>query len=100
MNTIYSLYKREYKPVVDMHNDKHLKLSTQSLEETNYKSNAFDFVTSLSVIEHGVDIHKYFMEMSRILNKGGLLLTSTDYWLEKIINKKCVLSKGTPDKIF
>ena len=59
MNIIYSLYKREYKPVVEMHNDKHLKLSIQSLEETNYQSNTFDFVTSLSVIEHGVDIHKY-----------------------------------------
>ena len=83
-----------------MYNDKHLKLSIQSLEETNYQSNTFDFVTSLSVIEHGVDIHKYFREMNRILNKGGLLLTSTDYWLEKITNTKRVLSKGTPDKIF
>jgi len=100
MNTIYWLYKREYKPVVDMHNDKHLELSIQSLEETNYQSNTFDFVTSLSVIEHGVDIHKYFMEMNRILKKGGFLLTSTDYWLEKITNTKRVLSKGTPDKIF
>ena len=100
MNTIYSLYKREYKPVVDMHNDKHLKLSIQSLEETNYQSNTFDFVTSLSVIEHGVDIHKYFMEMNRILKKGGLLLTSTDYWLEKITNTKHVLSRGAPDKVF
>jgi SAM-dependent methyltransferase len=100
MNTIYSLYKREYKPTVDMHNDKHLKLSIQSLEETNYQSNTFDFVTSLSVIEHGVDIHKYFMEMNRILKKGGLLLTSTDYWLEKITNTKRVLSRGAPDKVF
>ena len=83
-----------------MHCDKDLELSIQSLEETNYQSNTFDFVTSLSVIEHGVDIHKYFMEMNRILKKGGLLLTSTDYWLEKTINTKCVLSKGTPDKIF
>jgi ubiquinone/menaquinone biosynthesis C-methylase UbiE len=79
-----------------MHNDKHLKLSIQSLEETNYQSNTFDFVTSLSVIEHGVDIHKYFMEMNRILKKDGLLLTSTDYWLEKITNTKRVLSRGAP----
>ena len=100
MNTIYALYKREYKPVVDMHNDKPLKLSIQSLEETNYQSNTFDFVTSLSVIEHGVDIHKYFIEMNRILKKGGLLLTSTDYWLEKITNTKRVLSRGSPDKVF
>ena len=100
MNTIYSLYKKKYKPIVDMHNDKPLNLSIQNLEATNYQNNTFDFVTSLSVIEHGVDIHKYFMEMNRILKKGGLLLTSTDYWLEKIINTKCVLSEGTPDKVF
>jgi ubiquinone/menaquinone biosynthesis C-methylase UbiE len=54
----------------------------------------------LSVIEHGVDIEKYFIEMNRILKKGGFLLTSTDYWPEKTINTKCVLSKGTPDKVF
>ena len=100
MNVAYSLYKREYKPIVDMLGDKSLKLSIQNLEATNYRENTFDFVSSLSVIEHGVDIHKYFEEMSRILKKDGLLLTSTDYWPEKTINTKCVLSKGTPDKIF
>jgi SAM-dependent methyltransferase len=100
MNTVYSLYKREYKPIVDMHNDKPLNLSIQNLEGTNYQNNMFDFVTSLSVIEHGVDIEKYFIEMNRILKKGGFLLTSTDYWPEKTINTKCVLSKGTPDKVF
>jgi len=100
MNTVYSFYKREYKPIVDMLEDKSLKLSIQNLEATNYRENTFDFVSSLSVIEHGVDIHKYFEEMSRILKKDGLLLTSTDYWPEKTINTKCVLSKGTPDKIF
>lgn len=100
MNTLYSLYKKEYKPIIDMHHDKPLKLSIQSLEETNYQSSMFDFITSLSVIEHGVDIDKYFSEMSRILKKGGFLLTSTDYWPEKTINTKCILSRGTPDKVF
>lgn len=100
MNTVYSLYKRQYKPIVEMHNDKPLNLSIQNLEATNYQNNMFDFVTSLSVIEHGVDIEKYFIEMNRILRKDGYLLTSTDYWPEKTINTKCVLSKGIPDKVF
>jgi SAM-dependent methyltransferase len=100
MNIVYSLYKREYKPIIDMHRDEPLTLSIQSLEETNYQDNMFDFITSLSVIEHGVDISKYFVEMSRILKKGGCLLTSTDYWPQKTINTKCVLSRGTPDKVF
>jgi len=100
MNTLYSLYKREYKPIIDMHNDNPSNLSIQNLEATNYQNDMFDFVTSLSVIEHGVDIQRYFIEMSRILKKGGSLLTSTDYWPEKTINTKCILSKGTPDKVF
>ena len=100
MNAAYSLYKREYKPIVEMHNDKPLNLSIQNLEATNYQNDMFDFVTSLSVIEHGIDIQRYFIEMNRILKKGGFLMTSTDYWPEKIINTKCVLSQGTPDKIF
>ena len=32
--------------------------------------------------------------------KVGLLLTSTDYWPEKITNTKHVLSRGAPDKVF
>jgi len=100
MNKVYSLYRREYKWIIDMHTDMPSNLSIQNLEETNYQSNMFDFVTSLSVIEHGVNIQKYFIEMNRILKKGGLLLTSTDYWPEKTTNTKCVLSKGTPDKVF
>jgi hypothetical protein len=31
--------------------------------------------------------------------KVGLLLTSTDYWLEKITNTKHILSRG-PDNVF
>lgn len=100
MNAAYSLYKRDYKPIVEMHNDKPLNLSIQNLEATNYQNDMFDFVTSLSVIEHGIDVQRYFIEMNRILKKGGFLMTSTDYWPEKIINTKCVLSQGTPDNIF
>jgi SAM-dependent methyltransferase len=100
INTVYSLFKKEYRPIIDMHHDKPLKLSIQNLENTNYQDNMFDFVTSLSVIEHGVDIQKYFKEMGRIIKNGGCLLTSTDYWPLKTTNTKCILTKGTPDKVF
>ena len=60
----------------------------------------FNYVTSLSVIEHSVNIEKYFREMSRIIKGNGYLLTSTDYWPDKLVNYKNVLSKGTPDNIF
>ncbi len=54
------------------------------LTKTHFPNNYFDIVTCISVIEHGVDEEKYFKEMNRILKKGGLLITSTDYWENKI----------------
>ncbi|MGN6601347.1 MAG: GNAT family N-acetyltransferase [Ginsengibacter sp.] len=51
---------------------------------TRFSDNTFDYIVCLSVIEHGVDIEKYFKEMGRILKKGGLLITSTDYWHEAV----------------
>jgi hypothetical protein len=50
LNTLYSLIKKEYRPIIRMHHDKSLNLSIQNLENTNYQNNMFDFVTSLSVL--------------------------------------------------
>jgi glycosyltransferase involved in cell wall biosynthesis/SAM-dependent methyltransferase len=61
--------------------------SKQDLQKTNFKSGSFDFITSISVIEHGVYIPAYLKEMSRLLKPGGYLLTSTDYWPEPIDTK-------------
>lgn len=58
---------------------RYFALSIQDLEKTNFKNNMFDYITSLSVIEHGVNIQNYFKEMNRILKKGAVLLTSSDY---------------------
>jgi SAM-dependent methyltransferase len=95
-----SKYQAEYKPIVEMYTDESYKLSTQNLENTNYSDQMFEYVTSLSVIEHGVNIEKYFREMSRILKSNGCLLTSTDYWPIKIVNSKKIISNGPPDNIF
>lgn len=93
-------YKREYLPIVQMYDDDTFNLSIQNLEKTNYPDNMYDYITSLSVIEHGVHLDEYFREMARILKKGGYLLTSTDYWPEKIVNTKRVLSEDKPDNVF
>ena len=83
-----------------MYNDTSYQLSIRNIEDTNYSDQMFDYVTSLSVIEHGVNIEKYLREMSRIIKSNGYLLTSTDYWPDKLVNNKNVLSNGTPDNIF
>lgn len=93
-------YHEDYEPIAKMYNDKSYKLSIKNLEDTEYRDQMFDYVTSLSVIEHGVNIEKYFREMSRIIKSNGYLLTSTDYWPDKLVNNKNILSKGTPDNIF
>lgn len=93
-------YKKDYLPIVQMYDDDEIKLSVQNLEKTNYPDNTFEFITSLSVIEHGVNINEYFKEMTRILKNGGYLLTSTDYWPEKITNLKSIISNNDPDRVF
>jgi len=64
-----------------------IRYSKQDLLKTNFDSGSFDFITSLSVIEHGVNLERYIKEMSRLLKLGGYLLTSTDYWPELIDTK-------------
>ncbi len=52
----------------------------RNIEATGLSSSTFEFIASLSVIEHGVDLKAFFREMSRLLRPGGVLLVSTDYW--------------------
>ncbi|MEM1519536.1 MAG: class I SAM-dependent methyltransferase [Pyrobaculum sp.] len=54
------------------------------LTNAPFPDGQFDCVTSLSVMEHCSDPGHYFKEMARLLRIGGFLLTSTDYWPEKI----------------
>ncbi len=61
-----------------------ISYSHQDLHATSYTAESFDFIVCLSVIEHGVNIRKYFLEMSRLLKPGGYLLTSTDFWRDEI----------------
>jgi ubiquinone/menaquinone biosynthesis C-methylase UbiE len=72
------------------------------LTQTPYKDGQFDCITSLSVIEHGVDLESYFKEMSRILKSGGVILTSTDYWPDKIQTQDVprTMTFGLPWNIF
>ena len=54
------------------------------LTDTGLPGSSFDAITSMSVIEHGVEPGAYFTEMARLLRPGGLLITSTDYWCEPV----------------
>lgn len=54
------------------------------LTKTSFSEQMFDLAISLSVIEHGIEIEKFFHESYRLLKPGGILFITTDYWEEKI----------------
>ncbi|MDW0246162.1 MAG: methyltransferase domain-containing protein [Nitrososphaeraceae archaeon] len=91
-----------HRPIIEIYEDKAFNISIQNLEKTNFQDKMFDYITSLSVIEHGVNIQNYFKEMNRIMKKGGILLTSTDYWPDKILNiiKTKHNHRNDPDNVF
>ena len=64
-----------------------IQYERQNIEQTTYPSARFDFVTCLSVIEHGVDLVNFFREASRVLKPGGHLLLSTDYWCDPVLTE-------------
>ena len=69
------------------------------ITQTKFKANTFDAVTCLSVVEHGVNLQAYFKEVSRILKPKGVLITSTDYYVEPI-DTKGQMAYGVPIHIF
>lgn len=69
------------------------------ITKTNFANNSFDAISCLSVIEHGVDLHAYFKEMSRILKQDGVLITSTDYF-DSPIDTENLNAYGKPIHIF
>lgn len=69
------------------------------LTNTEFPVASFDAITCLSVIEHGVDLHKYFAEMARLLKPGGCLVTSTDYF-ETATDTRGQEAYGVPIRVF
>ena len=63
---------------------RYINFSIQDITATNYPDHYFGAVTCISVIEHGVDLNAYLREMSRLIQPGGVLTTSTDYWSEPV----------------
>jgi len=69
------------------------------MTKTQFADAAFDVICSMSVIEHGVDVPRYFAEAARLLRPGGLLITSTDCWRDHV-DTRGQTAYGAPIKIF
>lgn len=56
------------------------KLRTGDLLKTKLPAQSVGGIICLSVVEHGVDLARFFDEVARLLKPNGRLYVSTDYW--------------------
>ena len=76
------------------------RLRRADLTKTPYPDQHFDLAICLSVIEHGVDLPRFFAESARILKPGALLFITTDYWQDKITPTHTVKEFNLPWNVF
>ena len=48
---------------------------------------SIDIAYAISVIEHGIELDRFFDEVHRVLRRDGLLFLTTDYWPEPVDTK-------------
>jgi len=77
-------------PIVYEHGD---------ITKTGYPDGSFAAITSLSVIEHNVDVSAFLREAARLLAPGGVLVVSTDYF-DPAIDTGGAVAYGGPVKVF
>lgn len=65
-----------------------IRYAVGNFMQTPFADASFQAVTSISVIEHGLNGPALMREMARILRPGGYLLASFDYWPEKVDTSK------------
>ncbi len=91
LRQIYLILKTRKKPFTLHQGDFH---------KTKFKNEVFDFIYSISVIEHGVNIKSFLEEAHRILKPNGLIFITTDYWKENLNIDNQIRVYGLPWKIF
>ena len=64
---------------------KGVKYIIGNLMDTKLPDRYFKYITCLSVIEHEVDYEKFAREVSRLLEDGGKLFVTFDYWNPKVV---------------
>jgi len=77
-------------PIVYEHGD---------ITKASYADGSFGAITSLSVIEHNVDVTAFLREAARQLAPGGVLVVSTDYF-DPPVDTGGAVAYGGPVKVF
>tara|TARA_B100000945_G_scaffold311786_1_gene305482 strand:+ start:1124 stop:1930 length:807 start_codon:yes stop_codon:yes gene_type:complete len=65
--------------LTDMSEDEHLDYKNVDAQNTNFKSDSFDYVIASNMIHHIPYPIKFFREMNRILKKNGKLIIFDSY---------------------
>jgi SAM-dependent methyltransferase len=76
-----------------------IRYAYADITSTPFPNDTFAFISCLSVIEHGVDVRAFMLEMSRILKPGGYLFVSFDFW-ETALDTTGLITHGAPIHIF
>lgn len=76
------------------------QLHEGDMTQTAFPDAAFHVAVSISVIEHGVNLTKFFQEAYRLLKPAGQLFVTTDYWREKIPVENTIRPFDLPWQIF
>jgi hypothetical protein len=76
-----------------------IRYRPMDLTATTFPDRSFAAIACLSVVEHGVDMERYFAEAARLLRPGGVLVTSTDFWCEPV-DVAGLEAYGGPVRIF
>lgn len=92
------------KQLITMQREQSLKppfyLHKGDITKTPFSAGTFDMAVSVSTLEHGVDLEKFFSEAGRILRPRGALFITTDYWEKEINTNGANRAFGLPWRIF
>ncbi|MBY0522077.1 MAG: class I SAM-dependent methyltransferase [Gemmataceae bacterium] len=72
------------KSIEEMPYNDEIRYVVSDFMETPFADGSFRVVTSISVIEHGLNTAALFSEVSRLLAANGYFIASFDYWPDKI----------------
>jgi SAM-dependent methyltransferase len=77
-----------------------IRLLRANIEALPLRDQSVDVCICISVIEHGVDLDRFFHEVARITRPGGRLFLTFDYWERSLPSNPAFKVYGLPWHVF